>query len=306
VNIGDLPLSAFKQQLATTGLSWHCGSFRIHWHITIPSVSTALHQLYAAYPLACDSDLDDVRIALRWASWLRRWIRPLVQLTAEGPVPYTDVPPVQSLALLEWGMNWCIASRTHHLLMLHAAVLERQGQALILPASPGYGKSTLCAALMFSGWRLLSDEFGLIEPQQAQVLALPRPVGLKNESIAVIRAFAPNAQFGPLCPGTHKGTVAHLRVPDASVARAHEPAQPTWLVFPRWQRDSPVQLQPLSQGEAFITLATNAFNYEVLGATSFTLVGHLAQQCACYTLQYSDLAAAITHINAMTQHKLAP
>jgi predicted ATPase len=29
---------------------------------------------------------------------------------------------------------------------------------VILPAPPGSGKSTLCAALVTRGWRLLSDE----------------------------------------------------------------------------------------------------------------------------------------------------
>jgi predicted ATPase len=46
--------------------------------------------------------------------------------------------------------------------MLHAAVVEKNGKALILPALPGSGKSTLSAALAMNGWRFLSDEFTMI------------------------------------------------------------------------------------------------------------------------------------------------
>jgi HprK-related kinase A len=82
--------------------------------------------------------------------------------------------------MLEWGMNWCIASHMHYYLMLHAAVLERDGHALIMPGDPGAGKSTLTAALMLDGWRLLSDEIALIDRNDGLLYGLARPVSLKN------------------------------------------------------------------------------------------------------------------------------
>ena len=99
-------------------------------------------------------------------------------------------------------MNWCISAHAHQFLILHAAVLERGGVALIMPAPPGSGKSTLCAALALSGWRLLSDELALIDPGSGRVWPLCRPVSLKNRSIEVIRHFAPEAVFGPVAEGT--------------------------------------------------------------------------------------------------------
>ena len=68
--------------------------------------------------------------------------------------------------MLEWGLNWCVAGHAHQYLMLHAAALERNGRAVILPGDPGAGKSTLTAALMLSGWRLLSDEITLVDRER--------------------------------------------------------------------------------------------------------------------------------------------
>jgi hypothetical protein len=45
-------------------------------------------------------------------------------------------------------------------------------------------------------------------------------VALKNESIGVIRAFAPQALLGPDFPKTRKGTVAHLAASAMAVARS--------------------------------------------------------------------------------------
>ena len=47
-------------------------------------------------------------------------------------------------------------------LLLHAGAVERGGGAVLLPAQPGSAKSTLAAALACSGFRLLSDQFGVV------------------------------------------------------------------------------------------------------------------------------------------------
>src|SRR3546814_15972535 len=82
--------------------------------------------------------------------------------------------------MLEWGLNWCIGAHGHQFLIIHAAVIERNGLAAILPGAPGSGKSTLTACLVHNGWRLLSDEMALVSLQDGGLTALARPISLKN------------------------------------------------------------------------------------------------------------------------------
>ena len=82
------------------------------------------------------------------AHWLRRHLRPQAILRCDGRVPFKPLPMAQAMPMLEWGLNWVISSHAHDCLVLHAAVVERDGQALVLAADPGSGKSTLCAALV--------------------------------------------------------------------------------------------------------------------------------------------------------------
>jgi HprK-related kinase A len=190
---------------------------------------------------------------------------------------------------MEWGINLVLAMRYQCFLMLHAAVLERNGRALVMPAAPGHGKTTLCAALAHRGWRLLSDEFGLLRAGTSDLLPVPRPMPLKNDAIDVLKAFEPSIVLGPVIPGTRKGTVAHLRPPSDSIARAGESAVARWIVFPRWSQSAKLSMQPVSRGEAFMRLATNAFNYEMRGETGFRAVCDLVATTSAMTLAYSDL-----------------
>ena len=68
----------------------------------------------------------------------------------------------QGFAMFEWGLNWVVANHAHQFAIVHAAAVEKDGRGFIFPGAPGSGKSTLCAALVSRGWRLLSDEMAMI------------------------------------------------------------------------------------------------------------------------------------------------
>jgi HprK-related kinase A len=228
----------------------------------------------------------------RARSWRGRRRKEL-SFIVDGELPFDDMPQALDLPMFEWGINWYIAERGNHRLMLHAGVVERDGFALVLPALPGSGKSTLTAALATCGWRLLSDEFGPLDPADGRMIPMLRPVGLKNESIAIIRRFAPHAVLGPEFPGTHKGTVAHL-APDAhSVALRHQPARPIAVLFPKYDRGQAQRVERMPGGRAFIKLAGNSFNYSLLGPVAFASLRRLVEDVACYRIVYSTLEQAV-------------
>jgi HprK-related kinase A len=165
---------------------------------------------------------------------------------------------------------------------------------LILPSPSGSGKSTLCAGLVFGGgWRLLSDEMALIDPASGLVAPLPRPVSLKNESIDVIREFAPSALFGEVVHETIKGRVAHVRPPAQGVLAADQAALPAWVVLPRFEPGATAQLQPLSRARGFMSLVDNAFNYSVHGRCGFTAFADVIDRSACHEFSYSSLPEAV-------------
>jgi HprK-related kinase A len=250
--------------------------------------------LYADFPVMPAEGLFDVTAAVRWASGLRRWLRPQVRFVLDGKEPFEPFPADTHLPLLEWGLNWAIAHRSNHVLLLHAGVVERAGRALLLPALPGSGKSTLTAALATRGFRLLSDEFGALSLADGTLLPVLRPIALKNESIEVIRAFSPSATIGPVFPRTRKGRVAHLAPTGPSVAQRHVPARPALIVFPRFMAGAETQLEPMGRAQAFAKLAANSFNYEMLGPDGFDAMANLIETCVCYRLHFSDLGEAVT------------
>ena len=250
----------------------------------------ALH--YADHPIEQADGFADFHVSIGLPRNVRRWLRPQAVFSLDGALPFKPLPADQAFPMLEWGLNWCVSSYCHQYLTIHAAVIERDGNALILPGPSGSGKSTLCAGLVTRGWRLLSDELTLIEPATGLVRPLPRPVSLKNASIGVLRDFSAHALLGPIVTDTTKGAVSHMKPPAESVKRAGEVARPRWIVVPRYQTGEAARLSPLPKAHAFMQLADNAFNYSLHEKRGFDVLARLIDECDCHEFTYSRLDEA--------------
>ncbi len=271
-------------------LCYRIGPFQLTLRSRLAQPARLVHRLYGdCEVLEPSGQINDFHLQLRRPRTLRRWLRPQVEFVAEGATPFSPLPVESAFPMLEWGLNWCVATTAHQFLMLHAAVVEKNGRAVLMPAFPGSGKSTLCAALVHNGWRLLSDEFGLVRPGSCEYVPFPRCIPLKNESIDLIRGFAPQAVMGPTFVKTRKGDVAHVKPPAESVRRADETARAAYVIFPRYRPGETARLLPIARSRAFMKLCTNSFNYEIMGAAGFTTVAGLIRASECRLCHFSDL-----------------
>jgi len=298
LKINSLTVSELGNYLRQ-GIVIELSPFTVRLQSELSPLTPLLHQLYAHYSLAEDDSFADIQVRIVRKRSIRNWLQPEAQIWVYDNVHSPVFPQETTLPFLEWGINWCVATRAHHYLLLHTAVVEKNGQTILLPASPGSGKSTLCTALIHRGWRLLSDEFGLVRPADLAIVPFPRLIPLKNESIAVIRAFAPDAVLGPEFPKTRKGTISHLRPPAESIARAGETGRAAWIVCPQFQTGAKTQLLPLSRTETFIKLSRNSFNYARIGLHGFETVERLVESCSGFSLRYSDLEEAIAQLDGL-------
>lgn len=299
--LGDLPYNTIQTRLRNQGVLLRTGPFHFRIRSNLTTVVDGLSTLYSRFPLGDEQGFIDFDVEVCTPFW-RRVLRTQAHFLVDGHAPFKPLPGDQAFAMLEWGLNYCVYAHAHQYLIIHAAVLERNGQGIILAAPPGSGKSTLAAALACRGWRLLSDELTLIDPaRNGSLVPLARPVSLKNASIEVIRRFHPPAVFGPLAHDTSKGTVSHLRPPDDSVRDMDNTATARHIVFPQFSPGAQTRLEPLSRARAFMQLAENTVNYSLLGGEGFEQLADLVEGCSCHHFGYSQLDEAIAVFQELSE-----
>jgi HprK-related kinase A len=299
MRVADANQATLEARLAGSGLGLDLGAAAIRIRSDVPDLARLLRTLYGSYRIRDELELFDVTVNLRRAGGLRQSVRPQVELIVDGAIEFEPFPLDTPMPLLEWGLNYALASRLCCYLLLHSGAVARHGRAVLLPAMPGSGKSTLTAALALRGFRLLSDEFGVVRLSDCRLLPMLRPVALKNESIDVIARFSPQAVIGPRYSKTHKGTVAHLAPLLEHVDACHEPVEPALIIFPRHDPSVELEMEPVPQARAFARLAVNSFNYDILGPDGFDALGKVIQACTCYQLRYRDLDRAVDAIGGL-------
>lgn len=299
MKLGSLPSEALAFRLSKPGIRLRTGPFVFSIQSSLRSLPPALRALYADYTLEPEDCFADFHVTLHRSHGLRYFFGQQVFFNFEGFSSFKPLPLDQAFPMLEWGMNWCISTHAHQYLIIHAAVIERDGWAAIMPAPPGSGKSTLCAGLVSRGWRLLSDELTLIRLEDSSLVPIARPISLKNQSIDVMHAFAPEHYISPPIHDTSKGSVAHMKVPLGSVQRVTEKATAAWVIFPKYQAGSDTLLTPHPKAQAFMALGAQSFNYAKLGKPAFEALAQLVDRSLCFDFQYSRLEEAIEAFEAL-------
>lgn len=261
-----------------------------------PAPIAALARLYAPYPAPAEP--CDFTVRLEPEKPWRRWLRPSVAIKGDFVLP--DAAPMSlehGLLAAEMGMNLQMALGQKQFLLLHAASVEKDGRALILTGESGAGKSTLAALLGERGWRLMGDEFALVDLESGHLLPFPRAISLKNGAIAVMEAAVAADRFGPRLENTPKGAIRHLRPSEAALGRMREPAEPALILFPRFGSEGAIR--PVGQAEVFMRLTQASTNYVGLGQAGFEALTRLVSACPAAAIDYADTDTALSLVDLL-------
>lgn len=304
MRLGDIGQPELLILARDTGLRFAVGPFVVRLQSDVPSFLETLAAFYAPVELLSGTQPAHFHLSISRMRGLRRWVRPQVQFTVDGLHPFEPYPLDHAFPMYEWGLNWCIATTAHQHLMLHSAVVEKHGHAVILPAHPGSGKTTLCGGLVSRGWRLFSDEFGIVRHSDGMALPLPRAAPLKNDSIDLIGNFAPDLALGRRFEQTRKGTVAHMAPPQESLLRQAEGAKPRWIIFPSYRSGRKTVLSKQSSAVALTRLVNNSFNYAVTMEAGFHTLTRMVKEVDSYDLANGDLEEAVAAIDGLLEGEL--
>ncbi|MFC3121985.1 HprK-related kinase A [Agaribacter flavus] len=234
-------------------------------------------------------DFIDFSVSITDGGGLRGLVKPQARFFCDDREPFKPLDFSQAYALLEWGMNWAVAAHEFSYVIIHSAVLAKDGKAVLFPAPPGSGKSTLTAYLSQNGWRLLSDEMALITPHTKTVTPFVRPICLKNNSIDLVKSWYPEQRFSSIARDTHKGDVVHMAPSKQALAANTETAEIVGVVFPNYKPETQLDIYQLNMVEAYMQLVDNAFNFIALGEPAFDTVTQLIENTKTFEIFYNDL-----------------
>jgi len=165
------------------------------------------------------------------------------------------------------------------LLWLHAAAVERSGQALLVVGPSGQGKSTLSTRLCERGWSFMSDDIAPVRMSSNDVLSFP---------LAPFRRISSGRRVARLDLGTLQKEM--VSIPPHAIRR--ESATIGEIVFPTYRPRARPKLTRLASGNAAFELLRSYTNFIDHKHAGVTRASELARAIPAYELVYGGGAAA--------------
>jgi hypothetical protein len=180
-----------------------------------------------------------------------------------------------------WDIHALVPKASRDFIHLHAGSLARDGQGVLLPATPEAGKSTLTVAMMAAGFAYLSDEIGAIDPITGRVYPFPKRVQLDPESLGFFPRVAERLDDRRGLTGQ---LLARFVRPEDVGGRYGEPVPARWVVFLEEDRTGPPRLEPVSRAAAVERMAENCSNLYRYGERGVILLSRVARGAEAFSL----------------------
>ena len=176
-----------------------------------------------------------------------------------------------------------------HLEPLHAATVVVGGEAVAFLGSNAFGKSSLAASFLATGFRLLTDDLLILRDSRRGVLAYPGPPRIKLFSKVASRVLGPAMDGPPMNVDSDKRILrlaAHQRCSGPVALKAIYA-----VTAPREACRMPdVGIETLSPRAAFLALIGGTFNRRLVSAErlerQFDTMARLADRVVVKTLAY--------------------
>jgi hypothetical protein len=211
-------------------------------------------------------------------------------LTLNDENPIVDADPWFIANQLRYMLAIEATSRRADLVGLHAAVLTRGQNALLLMGELAAGKTTLSLDLARSGWSFKGDDFAPFDAATGTVKPFPKPLGVKNPERWDLYSDLWGDLHWP--PRPEK---PFLLPPGPLLDGPMEPVRPTLIAFPQFSTQERASWERLSPARVLALAASHTYP---LGASTLPALAGMIKAAHGLRLTYSSSEEAISQLQA--------
>lgn len=189
--------------------------------------------------------------------------------------------------LVAWCNRVAVESRLGSINLHAAGVVPVGGEgAVVIPGSPGAGKSTLAASACRLGWGYLSDELVSVTAE-GRLLTYPKPLTIKSGTIGTLPADLVE-------PATVSDRQSRWYLGAADLGGwVATPTPPHAIIFAVYDDVDPTDPTPVGVGAATLDLAVNCQHQLDPDGQALHALARMADACVRLRVRHRDIDAGV-------------
>ncbi len=233
---------------------------------------------------------------------------PAIDILINGRRCHRAVPRGELVPYLEWMFNDLVVrtnERGDRYCLIHAAVLARGTQCILLCGEAGCGKSSLslALALMHRHYRYLTDEVACWDPRAGNIVAYPKAITLKEYGYRCFRRARIPVPVRTWHTKAFKGKVSYINPRDISPRLVSRAAKVRLVIFPGYRPQTQPRLRPVPKARAIVLLHKQRFDGDGFGKRDFEALTDLVREAPAYRLLYQDVFEAARVIDRLAKER---
>jgi len=181
--------------------------------------------------------------------------------------------------------------------VIHASSVSLGNRAVMFPARPGGGKSTLAALLMAHGCGLISDDFTPVAMESQYIYPFPGAISLKQGSIPLLESYFPGLKGLPNAPNLSKGKKVSFLAPSLPQNDKVEGYPVSAIVFVQYQKKEECELERIGNLDALNDFLNESWLADRPRAAEQFMDWYL--ETPCYRLHYGNHQKAVESIQKL-------
>lgn len=173
---------------------------------------------------------------------------------------------------------------------LHASAVAKENAAIIFPALPQAGKTSILIGMLKRGFSYLGDDRTPVHYENAYVHPYPTALCVKESGVKLFDELpalcqsnnAINQNWGWLIP-----------VQNIANCCISEDCQIRFIVFPKYRPECSTRIIPISKADSCIRLMYLANSFRLYKKNSLNIVDKMVRHSECFELIHSDINAAL-------------
>ncbi|MFQ6617325.1 MAG: hypothetical protein ACE5QV_01445 [Fidelibacterota bacterium] len=211
---------------------------------------------------------------------------------------FSEIFPV-----FEWYFYDYAASKLDNFIQIHAGSVSTGETGILFPASKNSGKTSLITGLLFQGYRYLTEDIALIDPESLKIIPFPRVIWLTESHLNLF-----NSEFNFVCKKGYdlifrEAPLWFVNPLEINGTDIGDPINVGYIIFLEYNPSKNTEIKSISKTEALKLLIKHSSGNPVQGKLSTSklidVLSDIVALSKCYFLNLSNLRYGVKAVNEL-------